>query len=103
MKLLIAAAGAVIAFAPVSAPVADAWPWSGCEDTASNSADYDACSRALTAEFEDCHHNNLGDPTARTKCEQAVLAKQQTLQGREGLFDPSNQPQQGCGIFAKHC
>jgi hypothetical protein len=107
-KLVIAAAGAVIAFAPVSAvsaPVAQAWPWSGCEDTVSNSAESDACSKALNEEFDQCRLNNLGEPdlTARTKCEQAVLAKQQTLQAREALFDPSNQPQQGCGIFAKHC
>lgn len=106
-KLLIAAAGAVIAFAPVSAvsaPVAQAWPWSGCEDTASNSADYSACTQALIAEFDQCLPNNLGDPTARTNCEQAVLAKQQTLQGREGqIFEPPSQPQEGCGIFATHC
>jgi hypothetical protein len=108
-KLLIAAAGAVIAFAPVSAvsaPVAQAWPWSGCEDTVSNSTDYDACSQALFAEFDQCRHNNLGDPdpTARTNCEQAVQAKMHTLQGREGqIFEPPPQPQQGCGIFATHC
>ena len=106
-KLLIAAAGAVIAFAPasaVSAPVAQAWPWSGCEDTVSNSADYDACSQALFAEFDQCRSSNLGDPTGRINCQDAVSAKMHTLQGREGqISEFPSQPQEGCGIFATHC
>lgn len=91
MKITQAAAGFAIAAAAVVAPttlllttpVAHASPWSGCEDTATTLADFNACDAEISKAFDQCGPANLGDPSGLQDCQAAVAKRRQRLAQHE--------------------
>lgn len=84
---------AVIAVAPTvlfTTPVAHAFPWSNCEDTATTTAEFNACDAEIRQAMGQCDTTFVGDYPDIQACITKLNARSQALLDRESKIRPAS-------------